>query len=81
MSARSFVLLVKDILFYAARALLDDIYAGVIIDYWEKYGPVFIDLRTRWNMPDISIWTEKLVVELEMVRKQKGTHTEMMKVK
>ena len=61
--------------------LLDDIFAGVIIDYWEKYGPVFIDLRARWDMPDISLWTEKMVDKLKEVRKKKGTHTETMKVK
>jgi len=48
--------------------LVDDVFAGVILDYWEKVKPIAVGLREMWDMPDVMIWTERLSDELINIR-------------
>ena len=53
--------------------LVDDVFAGVILDYWEKVKPIALGMRELWEMPDVMIWTEHLATELEKIREKRWT--------
>ena len=48
--------------------LVDDVFSGVITDYWEKIEPIVNEWREEWSMPDLFIWTEHLADELNKLR-------------
>ena len=41
-------------------SLVDELMSGYIVQYWEKFGPVHIELRSRLNYPHLSEWVEYL---------------------
>jgi hypothetical protein len=51
--------------------LVDDVFAGVILDYWEKVKPIAMGMRELWEMPDVMIWTEHLAIELKKIREKR----------
>jgi hypothetical protein len=53
--------------------LIDDVFAGIILDHWEKAEPIAVGLRELWDMPDVMIWTEQLSDELIKIRTKRWT--------
>jgi hypothetical protein len=53
--------------------LIDDVFAGIILDHWEKAEPIAVGLRELWDMPDVMIWTERLSDELIKIRTKRWT--------
>ncbi len=41
-------------------SLVDELMSGYIMQYWEKFGPLMIRLRTELNYPHLSEWVEYL---------------------
>ena len=48
-------------------SLVDELMSGYIIQYWEKFGPVHIDLRSRLNYPHLSEWVEYLYNKIKKI--------------
>ncbi len=53
--------------------LVDDVFAGIILDHWDKAKSIAVGLRELWNMPDVMIWTEHLSNELRKIREKRWT--------
>ena len=53
--------------------MVEDFMSGVIISFWGKYGPVFLEYREKRKHPTWAEWTEYLYNQIEPIyRKQHG---------
>jgi len=41
-------------------AMVDDLMSDGIISYWERFGPIMVEVRKRWNWPQAAEWVEYL---------------------
>jgi hypothetical protein len=47
--------------------LVDDLISGMIIRMWEKFRPLFLEFRKRYEYPQFEEWTEYLYEEIKAI--------------
>lgn len=47
--------------------IADDLISGVIMRFWEKFGPIYLVLRERLNYPQFAEWIEYLYNQVEQL--------------
>ncbi len=49
------------------KYMVDDLFSGYLLRYWEKYGPIAIEFRRRYNWPSAWEWVEYLYNEIRVI--------------
>jgi hypothetical protein len=57
-------------------ALVDDLMSGHTLMSWEKMEPVYLEIRRRWNWPQIAEWWEYLYNEIKAIASEQ--HPELL---
>ena len=52
---------------YLSAEVVDDLISSWIIRYWEKFGPINIEFRERFNNPAISEYAEYLYDQIKVI--------------
>jgi hypothetical protein len=50
--------------------IVDDLVSGVLIRFWEKYRPIYLEIRVRRNWPQYGEWIEYLYNRIKPIAEQ-----------
>lgn len=57
-------------------SFIDDLISGMVIQFWEKYGPYIMEFRERANYPQFAEFCEYLYVEIKSIAEQQHPELE-----
>ncbi|MHA2131715.1 MAG: DUF4760 domain-containing protein [Promethearchaeota archaeon] len=60
--------------------LIDDFYSGLVISFWETFGPAYIDYRVKMNYPHAMEMAEFLYTEVKQIMLEQHPELETVKL-
>jgi hypothetical protein len=55
--------------------LADDLISGAIMLFWDKFGPIYLEMRERINYPQFAEWTEYLYNQIKPLVEEQHPET------